>query len=176
MTEEPAVDASDWELARKIASELDVEHDDTWQESCRVCQRVIPLIASAITEARREGHAAAKALLDDERAHHASQMMTIGDARFRERNLILSSCRRWDEDPTTWDKDIEDRVFRQIRYLIEKHKELGRRDSHAAGRAEMREEAAQIIAIWFGEGHKLTNAIRALSDERPLTTPPDQTG
>jgi hypothetical protein len=55
------------ELAHKIAAEIDVEHDDTMQDKCAVCQRVIPFIARALTaygdqraaNARREARAAA---------------------------------------------------------------------------------------------------------------------
>jgi hypothetical protein len=36
------------ELARKIAAEIDVEHDNTMQDKCAVCQRVIPFIARAL--------------------------------------------------------------------------------------------------------------------------------
>jgi hypothetical protein len=50
------------ERARKIAAEIDVEHDETPQADCKVCQRVIPFITAALqsygtaaaSQARRE--------------------------------------------------------------------------------------------------------------------------
>lgn len=36
-------------LAGRIASEIDVEHDETTQTNCSICQRVIPFIAQSLT-------------------------------------------------------------------------------------------------------------------------------
>ena len=58
-------------------------------------------------------------ILKSERRHHASQMLAMRSEQFDAEQRLVSITRRWADNPVEWDKDNEDRTFRQIRYAVE---------------------------------------------------------